>query len=229
MPIPDFDGETFVAFMDISGFNEMMKEDRLAVKAIDRLYSNGYQVLQDNQNINGLFVSDCGVLFVRNHGNNECRHQLEDLLNALEELNKRLLRDDIMLTTSIAFGRFSYHQRIEFEGIEKNPVYGHAYASAFLDNEVGKPRIQPGQCRIVKKGLCDLDFSSFHRMKERSSHWYFYWMVSTQEEIGEFEKQYTDAYRLKYSGMLKALKGAANGRSNPGNTSYLPLGNNRGE
>ena len=163
-------------------------------------------------NINGLFVSDCGILFVRNNGNNQWRHQLQSLLNVLEDLNKRLLQDDIMLTTSIAYGRFSYHQRIEFEGIEKNPVYGHAYASAFLDNEVGKPKIQPGQCRIVKKGLCDLDMNNVCRMKERSSHWYFYWMVETQEEINEFEKQYTDAYKLKYSGMLKALKGVASNR-----------------
>lgn len=210
MPIPDFDGETFVGFTDISGFKEMMKDDKRAVKAIDRLYSNGYQVLQNNENINGLFVSDCGILFVRNHVDNERRHQLRCLLNALEDLNKRLLEYDIMLTTSIAFGRFSYHQRIEFEGIEKNPVYGHAYASAFLDHEVGKPKIQPGQCRIVKNGLRNLDLNNFPRMKERSSHWYFYWMVETQQEIDEFEKRYTDAYQLKYSGMLKALKCGAN-------------------
>ena len=208
MPIPDFDGETFVAFTDISGFKEMMKEDERAVKAIDRLYSNGYQVLQNNQNINGLFVSDCGILFVRNHRHCERENQLQCLLNDLEDLNRRLLQDDIILTTSIAFGRFSYHQRIEFEGIEKNPVYGHAYASAFLDHEVGKPRIQPGQCRIVKNGLCNMNLNGLDRMKGGSSHWYFYWMVSTQEGIDEFEKQYTNAYQLKDSGMLKALKGS---------------------
>lgn len=210
MPIQDFNGETFVAFSDISGFKELMKEDKRAVKAIDHLYSNGYQVLQNNQNINGLFVSDCGILFVRNAGDNERRQKLQCLLNALEDLNKRLLHHDIMLTTSIAFGRFSYHQRIEFEGIEKNPVYGHAYATAFLDHEVGKPKIQPGHCRIVKKGLQNIDLNDFQRLKERSSHWYFYWMVSTQEGINKFEKQYTNAYQLKYSGMLKALKGRVN-------------------
>ena len=83
---------------------------------------------------------------------------------------------DFMLTTSIAYGKFRYQERIEFEGIEKNPIYGNAYISAFLDNENGKPKIQPGQCRIIKENLPN-DITStieesqnneiFSRIKER--------------------------------------------------------------
>lgn len=204
MPVPDYSGETFVAFTDISGFKEMMKDDKRAVKAIDRFYSFGYDVLQNNQDISGFFVSDCGILFVRNH--NDHLQQLRSLINVIQQLNQQLLEDDIMLSTSIAFGRFSYHQRIEFEGIEKNPVYGQAYAAAFLDNEAGKPKIQPGQCRIVKKGLCEIPINTIDRMVEDRLHWYFFWMVDNSNAIGDFKKQYMDAYQLKYSGMLKALK-----------------------
>jgi hypothetical protein len=212
MPISDFIGETFVAFLDISGFKEMMKDDQQAVKSLSRFYSCGYNVLQNHQNhINGFFVSDCGILFVRADSNQAWNTQLNWLLDVIKNLNRSLLCDDIMLTTSIAFGQFSYHQRIEFEGIEKNPVYGHAYVSAFLGNENGNPKIQPGQCRIIKKGLCKLELNNDWRIKEQLSHFYYYWMLDSEADIGGFEKHYKDAYQLKYSGMLKALKNNANG------------------
>lgn len=65
MPIHDFHGETFVAFIDISGFKELMKNDDDALKALSRLYQAGYNVLQERNGVEGLFVFDCGILFVR--------------------------------------------------------------------------------------------------------------------------------------------------------------------
>lgn len=206
LPVQDFYGNTFVAFTDISGFKEMMKGDgKRAIRALDKLNSAGYQVLQDNNDVSGFFVSDCGIIFVRNNGLSK-PEKLERLLAATSRLNKYLLSDDIMLTTSISYGEFSYDQRIEFVGIEKNPVYGNAYLSAFLDNETGIPRIQPGQCRIVVKGIEDDLFDEIPLCKKIKNHVYHYWMVNHSNEIDGFEKQYNDSYQLKYKGMLSALK-----------------------
>ena len=66
MPILDFNGDTFVAFTDISGFKELMKNDRNALESIRHFYQSGYNVLQTIGNIEGFFVSDCGILFARN-------------------------------------------------------------------------------------------------------------------------------------------------------------------
>jgi len=38
MPIADFNGNTFVAFTDISGFKELMKNDLVALDAIKEFY-----------------------------------------------------------------------------------------------------------------------------------------------------------------------------------------------
>ena len=163
-------------------------------------------------------MSDSGILFVRGCTIDkiEC---LKFLLRAVKEINRRMLEHDFMLITSIAYGRFKYKRRIEFEGIEKNQVYGYAYVNAFLDNANGKPKIQPGQCRILQKNLPeDIEMVLSHNnnqdeilklIKKRrgdNNHYYFYWMVNDPSEIDEFERQYTDAYNLKYSGMLNALK-----------------------
>jgi len=222
MPISNIDLDTFVAFMDISGFKQLMKNKERAWKALDRFYHYGYEVIrrnrqQNNISVEGIFISDCGILFVRACNDNKTE-SLKALLRVVRELNRKMLDDDFMLTTNIAYGHFKYQERIEFEGIEKNPIYGNAYVSAFFDNETGKPKIQPGQCRIVKQNLPDELIQSIEdnnndeilcMVKKRSNdegHYYFYWMVETPEEIKQFEKEYTDTYNIKFAGMLKALK-----------------------
>jgi hypothetical protein len=226
MAISNFDGNTFVAFTDISGFKELMKQNNKAWEALDVLYTHGYRTLSEhNENnrikVEGIFISDCGVLFVRNDEviNNKT-DELIQLLKVLRVINQRMIDNDFMLTTSIAYGQFKYQERIEFQGIEKNTVYGGAYVSAFFDNENGTPRIQPGQCRVVKKdlptevnqffqdGRCDINNElSVIRAKDKDDkHYYFYWNVQHSDEIDEFEKRYNDSYNLKFSGMLKALR-----------------------
>ena len=153
MSVQNFNGNTFVAFTDISGFKEMMKGDGTrAIKALAKLNQAGFDSLNANTNVNGFFISDCGILFVKNTDLSESE-KLKAILKVIKEINKKLLSQDIMLTTSIAYGEFSYQQRIEFDGISKNPIYGNAYVSAFLDNETGTPKMQPGQCRIVTNNL----------------------------------------------------------------------------
>lgn len=206
MAVEDFNGNTFVAFTDISGFKEMMKGDGMrAIRALDRLNTAGFNALRNNEDVNGFFVSDCGILFVRNQQQSQ-PEMLISLLRVTEQINRGLINEDIMLTTSIAYGPFSYHQRIEFNGIEKNPIFGNAYVSAFLDNETGSPRIQPGQCRIVSQNLDDDLFTNIPRLKKQKEHYYHYWMVNSPNEIEDFERKYHDSYQLKYRGMLMALK-----------------------
>lgn len=206
MPIQDYSGETFVAFTDISGFKELMKNSKTGLKALKRFYQSGYNVLAEAQNIEGFFISDAGVLFARNGSITE---KLNAMLNAVEQINRSMLEMDYMLTTSIAYGNFDYHGKIEFDGIEKNPIYGTAYVHAFLDNETGIPKIQPGQCRLCKKNLPDINIDDFDRLIEKgqnSKHYNYYWNVDSENQITGFERNYKDSYSLKYSGMLNALK-----------------------
>lgn len=205
MPIQPINEETFVAFTDISGFKEMMKNGDSATKAMGHLYSTGYNALMDVPRVNGLFISDCGVLFARDGDQGQ---RLSALLDVVKSINESLLREGVMLTTSIAWGHFSYHERIEFTGIEKNPVYGNGYLSAYMDNELGKPKLQPGECRIVKKGLGPLpEISQTPYLQESTAHYQYFWNVALPHQIAEFKRSYKDSYSLKYAGMLAALRG----------------------
>jgi hypothetical protein len=223
MPIRDYDGQTFVAFVDISGFKQLMETETRAHQALDHFYRSAYQLLQQtnfgNTTVEGLFVSDCGILFARNDdGPPNTTERLVTLLRVVEALNKKMLSSKYMLTCSIAYGSFSYHGKIEFAGIEKNPIVGQAYLKAYLDNESQANRIQPGQCRIIKEGLPELSLTDparidpLIRVVDEGTHYHFYWMTPTPAQIIQFKSEYSDSYNLKYAGMLQALKRASRNR-----------------
>jgi hypothetical protein len=191
MPIQNFAGQTFVAFTDIAGFKARMKDERRGPEALDALYSWGYQIIAnqpaDRPRVEGLFVSDCGILFVREHPSAVTR--LEALLLAVEQLNRRCFERAVILTTSVAWGEFSYHQRLEVLGIAKDPIYGHAYIAAYVDSENDSPKLYPTECRIVKRNLPDDVLGMFEnhqgpigaRSRDSNQHYYFEWMRPGEE------------------------------------------------
>lgn len=196
-----------------------MKDRERAIKSLTYFYQICYsklgsQLPGNNIRVDGFLLSDSGVLFVRN-GNNQINktNQLIQLLRIIERINRKMLKINCMLTTSIAYGYFKYHSLLEFQGIEKNPLYGDGYVEAFMDSEIDENKIQPGQCRIIKKNLPKLDKHNknedpiYSRLIDVNGlYYYYYWMVRNNGDVKLFEKNYNDAYSLKYEGMLKALK-----------------------
>jgi len=84
MPIDRYDGKTYVAFLDISGFKEIMNRERQAAEALDRFYSTVYRVgrgfiertaRSGLLQVNAIVVSDCAVLFARNAQNDAAKFE----------------------------------------------------------------------------------------------------------------------------------------------------------
>lgn len=91
MPINNYNGDTFVALLDISGFKELMRNEKKAWKALDRLYQQGYEILRHRDNVcrvEGIFISDSGVLFVRR--NNQTALSTSECLKSLLTMIKRI-------------------------------------------------------------------------------------------------------------------------------------------
>jgi hypothetical protein len=193
MPMRDFMGQTFVAFTDIAGFKSMMKDARRGPEALDALYSAGYRVIADqgsDPRVEGLFVSDCGILFAREMS---CIEQFEALLRVIEQLNRLCFERAVSLTTSVAWGDFSYHGRVEIPGIEKNPIYGNAYVAAFIDNESESPKMYANECRIARQNLPPKIGDLLEarrgpidsRCRAIDRHFYFEWMRPGHEDARE--------------------------------------------
>ncbi len=197
-----FSGQTFVAFIDICGFKAMMSENK-AFDALDKFYQIGYNELQACGDINGIFISDCGILYVTKDTSKE--EKLKILLRIVKSINLKMLEADYMLTTNIAYGDFSYHERKGFNGISKNLMMGYAYVKAFLDSQA-KPKIDVGECRILKEDIQE-DFFENPHLCPRGKYFYYYWNVEDPEKIDLFKKDYKDS---RYIGALQVLKDYSN-------------------
>jgi len=228
MGIHDFEGETYVAFIDIYGFKQMMKDKNRIDKVVYEFYDIGYTILSRYQNIDtnepsriqGIFVSDCGILFVnKDHQDinidlKEKCESLNQLLNVVKDMNIHMINYDVMLTTSIAYGLLKCSAKLEFKGISKNPFYGDAYLTAFLDNEDPQIKIHPGECRIVKKSLPNglitneskLNYKNFKLLRKKRNHYYFYWMLKKISKITEFNKKYLNLEAERYRRMSDLIK-----------------------
>ena len=199
----NFSGQTFVAFIDICGFKAMMSEENKASRALDKFYQIGYDELQACRDINGIFISDCGILYVTRDTSKE--EKLEILLRIVKSINLKMLEADYMLTTNIAYGNFFYQKRIEFNRISKNLMMGNAYVKAFLDSQA-KPKIDVGECRILKEDIEEDFFNNLH-LCPRGKYFYYYWNVEDPEKIDLFKKDYKDS---RYIGALQVLKDYSN-------------------
>jgi len=232
MTIEDFSGRTFVAFLDISGFKSMMKRsEEYATKSLNKFYNTVYNVgrrFSDQYiEINEIVVSDCAIVFCRNKStsssnsmNNpeeivEKREGLRSLLDFITQINKQLIQSQplppIMTTCSIAYGNFTYRNRIEFDGIDKGFFIGFAYVNAVQD-QYSTPKLKPCECRVLKKSLNPQDVLPqgipFSLLKENKNHYYFHWMLSSLDELIQFRQEYENS---KYIGMASIIQKYSSG------------------
>lgn len=209
MPINNFSGETYVAYSDLNGFKEMMRNLDTAGKALDKLYQTVYELKSKHEfsKLQTLAVSDCAITFASNTHNIE---ELPTILIFLKELHFEMIKSDYLITSSVAFGTFSYQERIELTGLDKNMLYGDAYLKAYLNNA----KCPEGSIVIICEGNekdnilqssgTYREFLKDNRRGVRGLQ--FFWALSSVTDIDNFEEAYQDTYRLKYQGMISVYK-----------------------
>lgn len=232
MSIRPYSGKTYVAFLDVSGFKKMMKDRSKAEKALGKFYSTIYAVGQNFRNpnqhlieVNAIVVSDCAVLFSRNENTESTNDRtsgdirsLRSILTFVRNVNRPLIvtrpGPSIMTTCSIAYGDFKYEDRIGLYQVRKNFFLGQAYVKAFFDNEIGDPKILPGQCRLLKE---DLDFPSnysedsvFSLLESTDKYYYFHWMLSSLDDLPIFKNEYRDIVQSVYPRLCRLIQRYAN-------------------
>ena len=213
MPVDDFFGNTFVAFIDISGFKNKLKIGIIDAETdLNSFYSIGYKLLRNNSRIKGFFISDCGILIVDPIDtlppSQRYYDDLHTLLSVVKEINKSMLEKSIMLTTSIAYGYVQFKNPLEHGAILKIPLLGEGYLNAYLHSESDNPKLEPGQCRILKHKLpVELEqiqkeiienFPEFRLLSKKNPYYNYYWMAENPEFIDNIKRRYNSANNAKY-------------------------------
>jgi len=215
--IRPYQGRTFVAFLDISGFKKMMERGEAEaglIKFYSRIFEVGKQLrVSVNRNfieVDTIAVSDCAVIFPRIKDSSNSSERIKGLRSILEFIRRvnslLILPKDgpqILTTCSIDYGKFKYENRTEVSDAQEAFFVGKPYVNAFLDNEFGKPRLLQGQCRVLKDNLgpmasipWDDPFSLL--VSEGRKYYYFYWMVRNREAIKRFKKAYSNIHEDVY-------------------------------
>jgi hypothetical protein len=196
MPLKYFNSKTFVAFIDISGFKKKLQSNKNeAINTLKNFFNAGYKSLKDNQNISGIFVSDCGILYSKKEDGNP-RNKLEELLNAVKAININSIQYNIMLTTNIAYGDFLYQSRRELNNLKKNLLTGNAYVNAYLDSSKMK---KVTHCRIVDNDIPNnLDIMTLKNyiIEKENKYYYYYWQLNNPNDLFEFKKEFKDRNKL---------------------------------
>lgn len=221
--MPEYEGTTYVGFLDISGFKHMMKYERpKAESVLDHFYRTIYQCVYDANRIetnqikfNAIAISDCAVLFLsrqRDDSGNKIDGEigLTILLRYIQQMNHSFINhyNPFMTTCSVAYGEFHYENRKEIDYLQKNCLRGKAYIDSFSDSESIEPKINPGEVRILRKGL-EINLTNnelFPLLKPKGKHFYFYWMLDEKLKINKYQNQYKQTIKNMYDELIKMIQ-----------------------
>jgi hypothetical protein len=228
MSIPSYSGQTYVGYVDISGFKEMMKNKNKAKRVLDKFYSTTYDILYEMRSpgtpspaqMNAVVVSDCAILFLSRgrNGSSEDVDRIEGLpvmLKFIQRMNRAFIDRScgfpFMTTCSIAYGDFQYQNRNDLDYLRKNCMIGTSYVNAFLDSESNESRMLPGECRIIKGDLNLMPSQDpiFSLLGSTSKYYYFYWMLENSRDIEPFKQKYKNTWEGTYERLLKLLQNHA--------------------
>ena len=219
MPVPSYRGSTYVGYLDISGFKQMMENKRKATSVLDKFYRTLHGAIYEvnstspsNVKMNVIAVSDCAVLFLSEENNYDVGEilGLPKMLQFVRYVNCRFITNDFpfMTTCSISYGDFGYEDRNEREYVRKNCIYGTAYVNSFLDSRLEQPKLKPGECRLLKKGLT-VDFrehEAFSLLGSRRGYFYYYWMLKDAGEKKKFRRKLKQTSEELYTPMIELLQ-----------------------
>lgn len=232
--IEPYEGKTFVAYLDISGFKNLMRRGK-AKNALNKFCSTIFNVgklfrrPQDHQFLvmNAIAVSDCAVLFPRIDDSRSPRSQQRDRIRGLRSILEFVRRvnsiliapkdgPQMMTTCSIDYGKFKYEDRMRASNIREVFFVGQPYVNAFLDNEFEEPKILPGQCRLLRGNMDPIEDSRNQApfsllVPESKKYYYYYWMVHSPDNIKRFKKEFDYVCQDVYRGLKKLIFEHVNG------------------
>lgn len=220
--VDSFHGKTYVAYLDISGFAQMMEDLDAARDVLNNFYATIFDFCEysvsTSPRISMIVASDCAVLFTRNQTRRDRFDGLLAMFNFVKHVNRQFIGGNrsqpFMTTCSVAYGTFDYEDRPEFADLRKNYVFGRPYLGVVLDQRKGKPKIRPGECRLLPKSVPRVGrFQKdplFSFVLKRSNRRYFYWMLNNRDHQKIFDRDYAEAYKLRkqdnYSGVIHVLQ-----------------------
>jgi len=229
LPIDSFFGDTFVAYLDICGFKNMMREieNEKAVNTLNAFFRTVYEGATTSQEICCIAVSDCAIAFVGKRQSegptiacmNSCSTdndlaRLNSMLEFVRHVSESMIDQGVAISGSIAYGSLQFMKKYEGERTVKALFLGQAYLEAYNDFENCRPKLRPGQIRIAKtikmKELLNSskgEGNDLSLVKSGPGGYYFYWMSDDIQARSEIDHKISYFYKEKaFDALISVLK-----------------------
>lgn len=215
MPLQDFDGQTWVAFSDLCGTKEKIRQGhRVAARALSNFYNTVYNIHEETEGISALVVSDNAVLWLHSE-----HRRLDTMLGHVKRLHHEMVRQNLLLRTSLAFGRFEYQQRIQLHNLTKGMVFGGAYVAAYIANH----SVKPGAIVIAQDENQELpadagDLAPYLKPTRKPRGWEFFWWIDSPDDIERAEQHREQEVKdAPFAAFLRAYRRGTQRGSTAGN------------
>jgi hypothetical protein len=228
LSIETFSGNAFVAFLDICGFKDMVRNiPGQAQTTLNNFYRIVNEEATASEEINCIAISDSAIIFsgvddseINTLGQRNLEtiemNKLVAILRFSKSVALRMIDYKIAISGSIAYGRFEYQKRMAGDRVVKAMLLGSAYMDAYSDVEEGKPKLKLGQIRIKPEKkiktilkVATNDAPELSLLKRETGGFYFYWMVNSFQELDTFKKEYDQKYSNLYDDVISTLRNYA--------------------
>ncbi len=222
-------GKTWVAFLDICGFKQKIKDSDLAEAVLEKFFNTVYSVTEFNfykgmPPVCSIIVSDCAVIFVDNQNGVNTNESIAErkiselgvILSAVRRINKILIENSempagqIMTTCAISHGEFTYNKLKQGRYTDKTFFYGPTYVQAYLGNE--ELSKTPGYCRILDRDLMIpqrlAEQDPYKLLYKNGDYYNYYWMLDDLTALDAFNNKYSDLAQDVYRQMAQLVRDA---------------------
>jgi len=200
----EFDGETYVAYSDLSGFKRMQEADRdRAAQALERLCQFTREILDNRKrllkvNVTAIGISDCIISWASDR-------KLGSLISFLRQLHSQMIRRGYLICTTIAYGDFCCRESPPLANCHTTHLAGRAYTLAYSENG----NFEPGMIVLLKASSLPCRSPStwqWHLTKKTDSCEYF-WSARHEKDVQRIERERIKARVHKYRRLIEIYRG----------------------
>jgi len=197
-----FDGDTYVAYCDLSGFKQMQDRDRKkAAQALEQLFQFTRKILDNRDRllkteVDAIGISDCIISWARDR-------KLDTLVSFLRQLHSQMIRKRYLLRTTIAYGDFWCHGSPGLSNLQVTCIAGKAYTSAYLANV----DFEPGMIVLLKTSRLPRPTGWRWHLTKRTGNCEYFWSARQKRDIQRIEQERTKARNIKYRRLIEIYQG----------------------
>lgn len=209
----NFEGKTYVAFTDISGFKNIILGDINKAYKILRDFYTSVLYEDDNQKIARVPMSDCVVTWLEYPENKD---HIQDLLNFLTRIHTQSLKKNFLVSSTIVWGDHKCEYGTECFWREIHVRYRLPISKSYIEAYQANDKIEKGSIVLLQNNEFNItdvagndwrwsDFDDFGPDKPKGRE--YFWSALRWEDVDKIKTLRKEARGAQFETLKKIYRG----------------------